>query len=280
MVHLSGEDGDAAALLAVSCSDVGGAVRALLRFSTYRGPAGLLSVLVREGDLNARSVPLADLAKKARAGLEEGGSRALDEGLAVDVLSALTEVWASRVVQVTRRGDEVLPEEGPRPAGLDAEIGWAVRTLRSLEEREASVVKRPAMGLSGARLGSGEDLLQALKRLAFKRSERARVVRLWPKPGVSPLLGQARRLLGAIRRCTESVEVVPEGLDRAQQVAAVQVALELCRKGRVGLSQRVPYGQILAGRREAMRASVGEEAGRELDAGREAGVRAEVGHAV
>lgn len=222
--------------------------RAQLRFPAYHGPAALLAVLVREGDLNPRAVPVTEL---AQAVTEEAGSLAdLDETLAVDVLCALTEVWAHRLGQVARPGETVLPDEGPGPEGLGAEIGWAMRSLRALEDREADVVKRSVLVLKVAHSGSGSDLVRALVRLAAKKQERRRALRLWPEPAHSPLLAQVRRLLIAVRRSAHPVAVLPAGLRRDEQVAAVQAALELCRKGRLRLFQHSPYGDILAGRVE------------------------------
>lgn len=217
-----------------------------LRFPAYRGPAPLLAVLVREGDLNPRAVPVTDLAEAARLRVESAVP--LTGAEAIDVLSALTEVWADRLGRVAKSGEEALPDDARAPGGLGAEIGHAMRVLRCLEDREAVMVTRQPLVLSGSRLGSGEDLTRALARLTARRRAKGRVVRLWDRPVRNPLMAQARRLLAGIRHSPAQVEVLPQGLDRDEQVAAVQAALELCRKGRIGLRQEVPYGEILAGR--------------------------------
>lgn len=223
-----------------------GSPGAELRFPAYRGPAPLLAVLVREGDLNPRAVPVADLAEAWRRRVEREVS--LDGALAVEVLSALTDIWADRLGQTARRGEDALPGDPRGPIGLGAEIGHAMRILRDLEEREASVVKRPPLILPGSRMGSVEDLTRALARLVLRHREKGRVVRLWDRPVRSPLFAQTRRILAGLRQNPARVEVLPVGLGRDEQVAALQVALELCRKGRLGLRQEVPYGQIVAGR--------------------------------
>lgn len=215
-----------------------------LRFAAYRGPASLLGVLVREGDLHPRAVPVAALAEAARRQVTDADE--VDGPAAIEVLTSLTQVWEARLHRTRQPGETVLPEDPAGLASLPPDVVWGIRTLRALEEREVHLIQRAPLERPGLRLGSSDDLMTALRRWRDRQRRRVSVVRLWPTPAQSPFLSQVRRLLAAVRRGEGPVEVVPPGLRRDAQVAAVQAALELRKKGRLRLLQEAPYARVWA----------------------------------
>ncbi len=223
---------------------MGGDAGALtLRFEGYRGPGELLSVLVREGDLAARRVPLAALAADAAALPGEGGAVAAGQ---VAALGALTDVWRVRLAAATGLAalDEEPADGGSGPLDLDPALVEAVAALRALAEAARARLGGRGGAPRARRLGRGEDLARARRQVEARRARREAAGGLWPLPQRVPVMHHMRRVLAGLR-LRPRVPLIAAGATNAEAVAATLAGLELVRRGRARLWQRRPYARVV-----------------------------------
>ncbi len=231
--------------MAVVRADLGDdlADRLTLRFDLYRGPSELLAVLVREGDLGARSVPVAALAEAVATTADETGEAIAGK---VHALAALTDVWRLRLAGangLARLPDEDSGEAVAPMSGVDPALTMAVAALRELEGRARGRVGRAAATPRSTRLGEGGDLLRAFAAVSARRALRQSPERLWPLPTRAPVIHEMRRLMRGLRGAVR-VRLVGRGATRAEAVAATLAALELVRRGRCRIWQRRAYAPV------------------------------------
>lgn len=226
-------------MASVEDADVGLA----LRFAGYRGPAGLLAVLVREGDMAASQVPVARLAARVEAW---EGDESVGASHQVGALASLTEVWRRRLTAAVGLAQLPGDEEGdaPEPFEPDEALALAVRALGALEETSRERLGRAPAPPASSRLGAPIDLWQAYAHVQDRRERTANARRLWPAPPARPLLFQMRRLLSGLRR-RRRMHLVGADRPAPEAVAATLAALELVRRGRARLWQQRAYAPVV-----------------------------------
>jgi len=222
-----------------------------LRFPGYRGPADLLAVLVREGDLGAAAVPVAPLADAVGA-WPPGGPQAVVEQ--VRALGALTDVWRVRMRRV--QGEVRLAgvvDEGPDgpPVRVDASLSLAVAGLSALEEAARARLSRTPSPPPSRRAGSARDVWVAYARALARVRPAASAAGLWPEAPALPIMRQMRRMLAGLRRRAR-LRLVADSASAPEAVAAVLAALELVRRGRLRVWQRAAYAPVVVARPRAL----------------------------
>lgn len=214
-----------------------------MRFEGYRGPASLLSILVREGDLAAAGVPLARLAGEAADWPEDGAAARRQ----VDLLAALAVVWRARLGASVADGaeaGEAGDADGVAPFVPDAALAQAVRALARLEGEARARLGGPGWAPPGGRLGSALEVRAAYARALSRRPRSVPAQGLWPLPPRLPVWHHMRRILRALGR-RRRARLVPPGARAGEAVAATLAALELVRRGRVHLWQARPYAPVV-----------------------------------
>jgi hypothetical protein len=202
----------------------------------------LLSVLVREGDLPAAGVPLAELAGDA-AGWPEDGAAVRRQ---VDLLAALAVVWRARLgaSAAERVDDGEAGDADAAPFVPDPALAQAVRALARLEGAARARLGGPGWAPPAGRLGSASEVRAAYARAVARRPRPVPAQGLWPLPPRLPVWHHMRRILGALRR-RRRLHLVPAGAAAGEAVAATLAALELVRRGRVHLWQARPYAPVV-----------------------------------
>jgi chromatin segregation and condensation protein Rec8/ScpA/Scc1 (kleisin family) len=224
---------------AVRAEAVGGETG--LRFPGFRGPADLLAVLVREGDLGAAGVPVAALATEIAAWDHGGGFTARRQ---IGALVALTDVWRARLEAAAGLATVADADDlAAAPPTIDPDLAVCVRHLAALEAAARERLGRRPSPPPRERLGSVADLWRAYDRAVARARRVDAVRRLWPLPARVPVFHQMRRLLAGLRR-RGRLRLVARGASPPEAVAATLAALELVRRGRVRVWQPRAYGPV------------------------------------